>query len=72
MIKHINLNGTYYEFNCMNSFVDGSLIKASEFKSDREAIRLGADYEAYVNKVVFKDNVIKSRKQIYDPMSCFD
>ena len=56
----------------MNSFVDGSLIKASEFKSDREAIRLGADYEAYVNKVVFKDNVLKSRKQIYDPMNCFD
>ena len=72
MKDEINLDGKYYEFLCMNEFVDGKLIKATEFKNDREAIQFGANYEAYVNKVVFKDNVLKSRKQIYDPMSCFD
>lgn len=72
MKDEISLNGKYYEFVCMNEFVDGKLIKSTDFKNDREAIQFGANYEAYVNKVVFKDNVLKSRKQIYDPMSCFD
>ena len=72
MKANINLDGNYYEFICMNAFVDGKLIKSTDFKNDREAIQFGANYEAYVNKVVFKDNVLKSRKQIYDPMSCFD
>ena len=72
MKDEINLDGTYYEFLCMNDFVDGKLIKATEFKNDREARQFGANYEAYVNKLVFDNNVLKSRKEIYDPMSCFD
>lgn len=71
MEANINLDGNYYEFFSMDD-LDETLIKATKFKNDREAIQFGANYEAYVNKVVFKDNVLKSRKQIYDPMSCFD
>ena len=71
MKDEISLNGKYYEFFSMDD-LDETLIKSTKFKNDREAIRFGANYEAYVNKVVFKDNVLKSRKQIYDPMSCFD
>ena len=51
MKDEISLNGKYYEFVCMNEFVDGKLIKATEFKNDREAIQFGANYEAYVNAV---------------------
>ena len=71
MKDEISLNGKYYEFFSMDD-LDETLIKSTKFKNDREAIQFDANYEAYVNKVVFKDNVLKSRKQIYDPMSCFD
>ena len=37
MEANINLDGNYYEFICMNEFVDGTLIKSTEFKNEREA-----------------------------------
>ena len=59
-------NVTYYQFNCMNSYVAG-LYKAEEFSSEEEAIRKASDYEATLIKHIYENGERVASILLYDP-----
>lgn len=62
------LDGTYYYFDCMNAFANDGLFPADEFKDDKEAVMMGADYEATVYKYEFNKGVKVRSTILYDPI----
>lgn len=60
--------GVYYSFDCMNAMLEDKLFEASAFSSEREAIRIAANYEATLYKHTFNRAGVKtSTKTLYDP-----
>ena len=66
--KDKKLNGVYYQFDCMNAFINDGLFPCSEFADDAEAIRKAADYEATLYKYEYREGVRVSIKVLYEPM----
>lgn len=70
--KDAELNGCYYLFDCMGVICEipgyeTNFIKADAFKSDKEAVSFGANYEATVIKYEFKNGERTGHKVLYDP-----
>lgn len=61
-------DGLYYYFDCMSALPNNNLFKASEFENDAEAIHWGANYEATILKMEFKNGERISCKTIYEPI----
>lgn len=61
------LNGVFYYFDCMNAFTNSGYFPAENFTDEETAIKTGADYEADVHKVTFKDGEAIEDILLYTP-----
>lgn len=65
------LDGAYYFFDCLNAIENGGYLPVDRFESERAAIAWGADQEAEVYKVEFRNGEEISNVKIYDPWKIF-
>lgn len=64
------LDGLYYEFDCMNAFVEGKLFPAEEW-TEEEAIAKAADYEATLYLHEIRNGETVNTRTLYDPFTIY-
>lgn len=68
----IELNGTFYYFDCMSTPPGGKLYDVAAFDGDNDAIKTAANYEATLYKYEYKNDEITNSITLYDPFNCFE
>lgn len=61
-------NGTYFYFDTIELLPNDGLMKATDYTTEKKAMRFAKDHEATLYRVVYRDNAVIAKDLLYVPI----